>query len=59
MEKDKNFAAKVAMAEEAVLAGFSMVCRDALIIPVPNQKKRTIQEVFSDKTKCRQDVERR
>ena len=42
MEKDKNFAAKVAMDEEAVLAGFLTVCRDVLIIPVPNQKKRMI-----------------
>ena len=53
MEKDKNFAAKVAMDEEAVLAGFSTVRRDVPIIPVPNKNKRTIQEVFGDETKRR------
>ena len=51
MEKDKNFVAKVAMDEEAVLAGFSTVRRDVLIIPVLNKNKRTIQEAFGDETK--------
>ena len=53
MEKDKNFVVKVAMDEEAALAGFSTVCRDVPIIPVPNKNKRTIQEAFGDETKCR------
>ena len=53
MEKDKNFAAKVAMDEVAALAGFSMVHRDVPNIPVPNKNKRTIQEAFGDETKCR------
>ena len=52
MEKDKNFAAKVAMDEEAALVGFLMVCRDVLIIPVLNKNKRMIQEAFGDETKC-------
>ena len=52
MEKDKNFVVKVAMDEEAALAGFSTVRRDVPIIPVPNKNKRTIQEAFGDETKC-------
>ena len=51
MEKDKNFAAKVAMDEEAALVGFLTVCMDVSIIHVPNQKKKTIQEAFGDETK--------
>ena len=51
MEKDKNFAAKVAMDEEAVLAGFSTVRRDVPIIPVLNKNKRMVQEAFGDETK--------
>ena len=53
MEKDKNFVVKVAMDEEAVLAGFSTVRRDVLIIPVLNKNKRTVQEAFGDETKHR------
>ena len=53
MENDKNFAAKVVMDEEAALVGFSTVCRDVPIIPVPNKNKRMIEEVFGDETKHR------
>ena len=52
MEKDKNFVAKVVMDEEAALVGFSTVCRDVPIIPVPSTKKRMIQEAFGNETKC-------